>query len=65
MRILRIRLRTELDTSSTGKTVKHLMFQEVKMLKDNQLLSGTSITERTSNGESSMLMNLKRLSLRE
>ena len=65
MKMERKRLKTELDTSSTGRTVKHLMFTEERMKKVEMSSSGTSITERTSNGELSMLMNLKRLSLRE
>jgi len=61
----RTRLKTELDNSLTGKTVKHLKFIVAKMMREIRLLSTGIMVERARIGESSMLMNLKRLSLRD
>jgi hypothetical protein len=41
------------------------MLLEERMLKDNQLLSGTDTTESTKDGESPILINLKRFKERD
>jgi hypothetical protein len=39
------------NTSSTSRARRHLMFQEEKMLKDNQFGSGASTVELTRDGQ--------------
>jgi len=56
---------TEPNNSSTSRTVKLLMYQEVKMLKLNQLLLTTDTTEETRNGKLSMLIKQLPLKPRE
>jgi len=47
--------------SSTGQTVRHLMFQEEKTLKDKQFGYGRSTVEPTRDGRFSILTKLQRL----
>jgi hypothetical protein len=56
---------TELNNSSTSRTVKLLMLKEQKMLKLNQLLLIKFMTERTRNGKSFMSRMLIRLRPRD
>ena len=56
---------TEENNSSTSRTVKLLMYQVEKILKLNQLLLTTDITEETRNGKSYMLIKLQLLRPRE
>jgi len=65
MKMERKRLKTELDNSLTGRTVKHLKSQMAKMMREPQLLSTGEVTVRAKIGESSILMNLRRTKLRD
>jgi hypothetical protein len=56
---------TELDTSSTGRTVKHLMLMEAKTKKEDQLSFGKSTMATIRNGKLSMLMNPRKIKLKD
>ena len=46
----------EVNTSSMPETTRHLMFTKERILKDNKLSSGRSITDGTKDGELSILI---------
>jgi hypothetical protein len=56
---------TRIANSSTGRTVRSLMLQEVKMKKVKQLEFMVIIEARTNNGKLSTLIKQTRLLLRE
>jgi len=49
----------KVNTSSIGTMEKLLMFQEERILKDNQFRSGASMVELTRDGKFSILTRLK------
>jgi hypothetical protein len=53
------------STSSTGQTIRHLMFQKERMLKDKQFGYGVSMEEPTRDGRLSILTNPRRSKRKE
>jgi len=51
----------KVNTSSTGRTEKLLMYMEEKTKKEDQLSSGANTVEPTRDGRSSILIKLQRL----